>query len=205
MQMFGQVIIGPPGSGKSTYCCAMRELLTAVGRSVIVVNLDPANDHLPYECEINIEDVVRAQDVMESTGIGPNAAMLYCLEFLETNIDWLMESLSKYDKKTYVLFDCPGQVELYTHHTAVRNILSHLQKADYRLTNVQLIDSIYCSDPAKFVSALLTSLSSMIHLEMPHVNVLSKADLIERYPLPFNMQYFTEVLDLKYLCDSMVV
>ena len=43
------------------------------------------------------------------------------------------------------------------------------------------MDSHYCSDPAKFVSVLLTSLSTMVQVELPHVNILSKVDLIQQY------------------------
>uniref|UniRef100_A0A8C0LEA6 GPN-loop GTPase 2 n=1 Tax=Canis lupus dingo TaxID=286419 RepID=A0A8C0LEA6_CANLU len=46
---FGQAVIGPPGSGKTTYCLGMSEFLRALGRRVAVVNLDPANEGLPYE------------------------------------------------------------------------------------------------------------------------------------------------------------
>lgn len=50
-----------------------------------------------------------------------------------------------------------------------------------QLTAVHLVDAHLCSDPGKYVSALLLSLSTMLHLELPHVNVLSKIDLIENY------------------------
>jgi hypothetical protein len=33
----------------------------------------------------------------------------------------------------YVLFDCPGQVELFTHHASLRNIFFRLQKLGYRV------------------------------------------------------------------------
>lgn len=36
---FGQLIIGPPGSGKTTYCDHMAKLLTEIGRKVAIVNL----------------------------------------------------------------------------------------------------------------------------------------------------------------------
>uniref|UniRef100_A0A2I2ZIY5 GPN-loop GTPase 2 n=1 Tax=Gorilla gorilla gorilla TaxID=9595 RepID=A0A2I2ZIY5_GORGO len=49
---FGQAVIGPPGSGKTTYCLGMSEFLRALGRRVAVVNLDPANEGLPYECHL---------------------------------------------------------------------------------------------------------------------------------------------------------
>lgn len=33
----------------------------------------------------------------------------------------------------YVLFDCPGQVELFTHHESLRNIFFRIQKSGYRV------------------------------------------------------------------------
>lgn len=50
-----------------------------------------------------------------------------------------------------------------------------------QLTAVHLIDSHLCTDPGNYVSALLLSLSTMLHLELPHINVLSKIDLIQQY------------------------
>jgi hypothetical protein len=50
-----------------------------------------------------------------------------------------------------------------------------------QLTAVHLVDAHLCSDPGKYISALLLSLSTMLHLELPHINVLSKIDLIESY------------------------
>ena len=63
-----------------------------------------------------------------------------------------------------------------------------------RLATVGLVDAHLCTDAGKYLSALLLSLSSMLHLELPHVNVLSKADMVETYgELPCNLEYFTEV------------
>lgn len=69
-----------------------------------------------------------------------------------------------------------------------------------QLTCVHLIDSHHCSDPSKFLSVLLLSLNSMTQLELPHVNILSKMDLIESMgPLEFGLDFYTDVLDLSYL------
>ena len=49
---------------------------------------------------------------------------------------------------------------------------------------MHLVDAHLCSDPGKYISALLLSLSTMIHLELPHINenyVEFKIDLIENY------------------------
>ena len=39
---------------------------------------------------------------------------------------------------------------------------------------MHLVDAHLASDPAKYMAALLASLAAMLHLELPHVNVLSK-------------------------------
>ncbi|NXX20025.1 GPN2 GTPase, partial [Podargus strigoides] len=200
---FGQVVIGPPGSGKTTYCHGMQEFMGRMGRKVTVVNLDPANEAMPYQCAVDIAELVTLPDVMESLKLGPNGGLIYCMEYLEANCDWLQEKLAAF-KGHYYLFDCPGQVELYTHHDALKNVFAQLAKWNFRLAAVHLVDSHYCTDPGKFISVLCTSLSTMLHVELPHVNVLSKMDLIEQYgKLAFNLDYYTEVLDLSYLVDHL--
>ena len=138
---FAQLVIGPPGSGKSTYCAGMKQFLTTLGRETAVVNLDPANDSLPYDCDVNIADLITLEDVMNTLKLGPNGGLVYCLEFLEKNLEWLKAKLNPFEGK-YILIDCPGQVELYTHHKAVRNITLELQKWNYRVrrNKVKLLD-----------------------------------------------------------------
>ncbi|NWV01706.1 GPN2 GTPase, partial [Upupa epops] len=200
---FGQVVIGPPGSGKTTYCHGMQEFLGRIGRKVTVVNLDPANEVMPYQCSVDIAELITLPDVMENLKLGPNGGLIYCMEYLEANFDWLQEKLAAF-KGHYYLFDCPGQVELYTHHGALKNVFAQLAKWNFRLAAVHLVDSHYCTDPGKFISVLCTSLSTMLHVELPHVNVLSKMDLIEQYgKLAFNLDYYTEVMDLSYLVDHL--
>ena len=74
------------------------------------------------------------------------------------------------------------------------------------------MDSHYCSDPAKFISVCLTSLTTMLQvlvdpllfdliiriliaqIALPHVNLLSKVDLVEKFGrLQFGLDYYTEV------------
>jgi GTPase SAR1 family protein len=193
--VFGQVVIGPPGSGKTTYCEGMLQFLGSLGRKVAVINLDPANDVLPYQPAADIRDLISLEGAAEQCELGPNGALVYCAEFLEANVDWLLEKLTNLSD-TYVLFDLPGQVELYTHHGSVKAVLHALGKANHRLTAVHLVDAHHCADPAKFISVLLVTLSTMVQLEMPQVNLLSKVDLVETYgELAFGLDFYTDVLD----------
>ncbi|KAJ0409508.1 hypothetical protein ATCC90586_009048 [Pythium insidiosum] len=200
---FAQMVLGPPGSGKTTYCNGMQQFLRANGRDVAVVNMDPANEQLPYEPAIDICDLVCLETVMEDLGLGPNGGLVYCMDYIDHNFDWLEERLKTLQGK-YILFDFPGQVELYTHEQSVYNILHKIQRLDYRITVVHLVDAHHCTDSAKFISVVLLSLSSMVRLELPHVNVLSKIDLMQQYGrLAFNLEFYTDVLDLRYLLDRL--
>ena len=59
--IFGQIVIGPPGSGKTTYCEGMSQFLKSLGRDVAIVNLDPANEHVPYTADIDIADLIQVK------------------------------------------------------------------------------------------------------------------------------------------------
>jgi GTPase SAR1 family protein len=203
---FGEIVIGAPGAGKSTYAYGKYQLFTALQRPIAIVNLDPANDNLPYPCEISISSLITLQDAMEEFGLGPNGAMLYCIEYLEQNFDWLLEKLKGLggggarNDEIYVVFDLPGQVELSTNHESLKNIVDQLLKNDFRVSKhshhdqllsektdftklaaVNLCDVHYVTDAAKYISVLLLSLRTMLQLELPHVNVLSKVDLLSQY------------------------
>ncbi|KAH9684965.1 GPN-loop GTPase 2 [Citrus sinensis] len=212
--VFGQVVIGPPGSGKTTYCNGMSQFLSLVGRKVAVINLDPANDSLPNECAVNIEDLIRLSDVMMEYSLGPNGGLVYCMDYLEKNIDWLQSKLEPLLKDHYLLFDFHGQVELFFLHSNAKTVIMRLiKKLNLRLTAVHLVDVHLCSDPGKYVSALLLSLSTMLHLELPHVNVFLKYQILSQAPIcyisspiiyfgyvaAFNLEYYTDVQDLSYL------
>ncbi|OAX82186.1 hypothetical protein ACJ72_03455 [Emergomyces africanus] len=196
---FAQLVIGPPGSGKSTYCDGMHQFMSAIGRKCSVVNLDPANDMTSYTPALDVRELVTLEEIMAEDTLGPNGGVLYALEEVEANFDWLKEGLQSLGDD-YVLFDCPGQVELFTHHSSLRNIFFQIQKLGYRLVVIHLIDSYNLTLPSMYISSLLLSLRAMLQMDLPHINVLTKIDNLSNYPpLPFNLDFYTEVQDLSYL------
>ncbi|KIX08419.1 uncharacterized protein Z518_03075 [Rhinocladiella mackenziei CBS 650.93] len=203
---FAQLVIGPPGAGKSTYCEGMQQFLGAIGRKCSIVNLDPANDLTSYDAAIDVRDLITLETIMgdDDVNLGPNGGVLYALEELEENFDWFEEKLRMLGED-YVLFDCPGQVELFTHHDSLRRIFMKVQKnLGYRLVVVNLIDSYALTLPSLYISTLLLSLRSMLQLDLTHLNVLTKIDNLSKYPpLAFNLDFYTEVQDLSYLLPSL--
>ena len=130
---FGEIVCGSPGSGKSTYCFGKYQLFTALNRPISVVNLDPANDALSYPCAIDISSLITLKDVMDKYDLGPNGGLLYCMEYLEVNFDWLEGRLKELGDDAYVLFDLPGQVELSTNHESIKRIVERLTKNSFRV------------------------------------------------------------------------
>jgi GTPase SAR1 family protein len=222
--IYGQVVAGPPGAGKTTYCTGMQEYLRLLGRDAWVINLDPANEippkrtatpandntetddnknALPYETLLDVCDqVVNLSSVMKQLGLGPNGGLVYCMEYLEAHADEIVEMIrERVHDKSYLLFDLPGQVELYTHGTAVPRLLHKLCKVlDLRLVAIQLIDAHYCTEAANFLSAALLGTLTILRLELPTVSVLSKIDLLTNYgPLPMSLDFFVDCFDLTRL------
>lgn len=204
-KFYGQLVIGPPGAGKTTYCTKMSELLHKLGRRVVIVNLDPANEKMSYKPDIDIRQLIVLEDVMDQYKLGPNGALLYCIEYLEKNIDWLLDQI-KGEDCTNFLFDLPGQVELYCHHKSLSKILDQIScKRSLQLCVVHLVDSHHCSDAGKYIAALMLSLSAMLNIGLPHINLITKVDLLAKHmdKLQFGIDFYTEVLDLNYLLDCL--
>ena len=49
---YAQLVIGPAGSGKLTYCYNLQQHCESIGRSVHIVNLDPAAENFKYSVAI---------------------------------------------------------------------------------------------------------------------------------------------------------
>lgn len=200
---FGQLVIGPPGSGKSTYCDGMNQFLNAIGRKPTIINLDPANDRLPYPATIDIRDFITLEEIMASQQLGPNGGILYAMDEMALQVDSFVAQIKRLGGHEYFLFDCPGQVELFTHHPALSSIFKKLEKElNFRLVVVNLTDSVYITQPNQYISVVLLALRTMLQFNLPQVNVLSKIDLISVHGnLPFRLDYYTEVQDLDYLVE----
>ncbi|CAK70171.1 unnamed protein product (macronuclear) [Paramecium tetraurelia] len=177
MFYYGQLVIGPAGSGKTSYCNILQE--GSFKRNIQVVNLDPAAEYIPYKCAIDIRELICLSDVMEEFEYGPNGGLVYCMEYLLQNWDWMQDQLNNIAQDDYVLFDCPGQIELYSHIDMMRKLTQLLVNSGFSISSVYLVDINFIEDDAKFLSGLLMALSASMTLELPAFTVLSKCDLMK--------------------------
>lgn len=179
MSRVGVLVLGPAGAGKSTFCNSIIAHMQSIGRRAHIVNLDPAAEATEFEFTVDIKDLISVEDVMDEMDLGPNGALIFCFEYLLNNLDWLDEEIGDYNDE-YLIFDCPGQIELYTHVPVLPTIVRHLQSAlNFNLCATYLLEAPFVIDRSKFFSGALSAMSAMILLELPHINILSKSDLIK--------------------------
>ena len=60
----------------------------------------------------------------------------------------------------------------------MRSFVDILQTWNFRMCGVFIVDSHFMVDGATFLSGTMSALSVMMNLEIPHVNILSKIDLL---------------------------
>ena len=214
-QKFGQLIIGAPGSGKTTYIKTMKEFYSKCGRKTLSINLDPANDNKNSIFDIDIRQLINLEDVEKKLKLGPNGSFLYCINFLNENISWLEKQINqeKYEDYFYYLIDTPGQIEIFTVSPEFKNICDYLtnqKKMNIKLCCVNLIECINMCDMPKYIFSIFSVLNAMINLELPQVNFISKCDLIKQlkathqFELP--MEFFKNPNDqtqLKYYFEDL--
>ncbi|NWH16474.1 GPN3 GTPase, partial [Grus americana] len=194
---------------QSTYCSTMVQHCEALGRAVQVVNLDPAAELFSYPVMAgerrgvgnnlraaleaselkaprvsvvpDIRELIEVDDVMEDESLrfGPNGGLVFCMEYFASNFNWLEESLGHVEDD-YILFDCPGQIELYTHLPVMKQLVEQLQQWEFRVCGVFLVDSQFMVESFKFISGILAALSAMISLEIPQINIMTKMDLLSK-------------------------
>lgn len=184
-------VLGPAGSGKSTFCQHLLQHCAAISRPAHLFNLDPAAETTPepipsptssatpvkFSPSKDIKDLVTVAEVMEEMGLGPNGGLIYALETLLEHREWLEDDLDCYEEE-FLVIDCPGQIELYTHHDIIPKLLAIFEQHGYRACTIYMMESQFMLDVTKFFSGVLNATAAMMQLAVPHINVISKMDLI---------------------------
>ncbi|KAL3434053.1 GPN-loop GTPase [Aspergillus tetrazonus] len=204
MSKFGVLVMGPAGAGKTTFCNALIQHCQTTRRSCFYVNLDPAAESFQYDPDLDIRELVTLEDVMEELGLGPNGGLIYCFEFLLQNQDFLTEALDPLSEEYLIIFDMPGQIELYTHVPLLPSLVQFLSRAgplNINLCAAYLLESTFVVDKAKFFAGTLSAMSAMLMLEMPHVNILTKMDQVREMVTRRELKRFARV-DVQLLLDN---
>jgi len=178
------IVLGMAGSGKTTFVQRLASDLYA-GKGVpnkkppYVVNLDPACMEVPFPANVDIRDTVNYKEVMKQYGLGPNGAIVTSLNLFATKFDQVLNLLEKKrGVSDYVIFDTPGQIEVFT-WSASGNIITEALAAQFPTVVVYVMDTVRSTNPVTFMSNMLYACSILYKTRLPFVIAMNKNDVVD--------------------------
>ena len=174
------IIIGMAGSGKTTLMQRLNAHLHAEKTPYYMVNLDPAVLETPFGAHIDIRDTVNYREVMKQYALGPNGGILTALNLFATRFEQVLGLIGKRvagpTPPKYVLFDTPGQIEIFTWSASGQIITASLASA-YPTVIVYVVDTVRCRNAVSFMSNMLYACSILYKMKLPLVLAFNKIDL----------------------------
>ena len=176
MQTINLIVLGMAGSGKTTFVQKLEEEIANLDKESYIINLDPAVMDTLYEPNLDIRDTVKYKEVMLSNNLGPNGAILTCLNLFSTNIDKVISILESKKDLDFVVTDTPGQLEVFS-WSASGKLISDSFSIIFPSILIYIIDLPRCSNPNTFCSNMLYALSIMYKMKLPLLIAFNKSDI----------------------------
>ena len=185
MGRYAIVVIGPAGSGKSTFCSALQEHASTImrpKRTIHVANLDPAALSLPYVPSYDVRELKSVDEIQKSEELGPNGALIHLMEALLSEDNWFYENFGPRYESDFIVFDLPGQIELLSQIPIVPRLVQKLSSMSaYQVVVCFLLDAkTVVLDRQKYISGCLCALSAMVAIETPFLSFLTKVDRLRK-------------------------
>lgn len=173
------IVLGMAGSGKTTWVQRVTAHLHSVKRPPYVVNLDPACSEVPYPANVDIRDTVKYKEVMKQYGLGPNGGIVTALNLFSTRFDQVMQLVHKRKSELeYVIFDTPGQIEVFT-WSASGSIITETLASEFPTVVVYVMDIVRSVNPVTFMSNMLYACSILYRTKLPFVIAMNKVDVVD--------------------------
>ncbi|CAF0819749.1 unnamed protein product [Brachionus calyciflorus] len=172
------IVIGMAGAGKTSFVQRLNSHLHSIKKPPYIINLDPACHETPYPCNIDIRDTVNYKEVMKQYSLGPNGAIVTSLNLFSTKFEQIINLIQKRTGECkYVIFDTPGQIEVFT-WSASGSIITEALASTFPTVIVYVMDSSRNVNPVTFMSNMLYACSIMYKSKLPFVIVMNKNDIV---------------------------
>ncbi|KAI4484608.1 hypothetical protein M0804_007174 [Polistes exclamans] len=193
------IVLGMAGSGKTRFVQRVVSTLYSI-KKPYVINLDPACKEVPYPTNIDIRDTVNYKEVMKQYGLGPNGGIVTTLNLYTTKFDQVMEFVDKAGKEhDYVIFDTPGQIEVFTWSASGR-IITEALASQFPTIIVYVLDTARSVNPVTFMSNMLYACSILYKTKLPFIVAMNKIDIVNHsYAVEWMQDFeaFHDALDLE--------
>lgn len=131
---------------------------------------------------------------MKQFGLGPNGAIVTSLNLFATKFEQLISILEKSkNNHKYVIFDTPGQIEVFT-WSASGNIITESLASSFPTIIIYVLDLCRSLSPVTFMSNMLYACSILYRTKLPVVVVLNKVSIYI-----FNYVLFSTFFSLFFL------
>eukprot|EP00923_Selenidium_pygospionis_P019946 GHVN01034677.1.p2 GENE.GHVN01034677.1~~GHVN01034677.1.p2 ORF type:complete len:348 (+),score=34.46 GHVN01034677.1:3175-4218(+) len=174
------LLVGMAGSGKTTLATTIYRYLTdTLNKSTYTINLDPAVRNISYPINIDIRTTVNYKEVMKQYKLGPNGAIMTCLNLFATRFDQVLGYLDKRAPTLdYVLVDTPGQIEVFNWSASGTIIIDSLAST-YPTLMTFIVDTPRCdSSPITMMSNMMYGCSVLYKSKLPFVAIFNKIDVV---------------------------
>jgi len=138
-------------------------------------------ESLPYTPDFDVRDYVNAREIALSRGLGPNGALLASMDLLFSKINEVAGEIEKVESE-YNIVDTPGQMELFAYRPTGNLLIERISPKN-RTAVLFLIDAVFATRIDSLISMLLLSHSVSIRHRFPQINIITKADLLDKEQL----------------------
>jgi len=145
-----------------------------------VINLDPAVSFLPYTADLDIRSFVNYEETMTKNKLGPNGAIMTCLNLYAAQIDGLIAHVNQAAGKGKRIFivDTPGQIEAFNWSASGQIIASALASV-MPTCILYAVDLVKSQNPNTFMSNMLFCCSILFRLKLPVLLAFNKCDVVK--------------------------
>lgn len=196
---YAEIVIGPPGSGKSTY--VMNKKASLSHRHPFAINLDPGNKR-DTGFDYSICSISSSREFQETHDVGPNMSSKMILEEFSSSFEEIFREHIE-DTDHYLLLDFPGQIELFICSDVPNNILGYLKRNGYSVVVINLIDLVFFTNSHSLISSYMISTLCLCLLESAQVNVISKCDNWDRLNLEHPLRDIADLTCLSEMKSSL--
>ena len=173
------LVIGMAGSGKTNVVNRLGAYFSQKKTTHKIINLDPAVKNVPYSPYIDIRDTVDYKGVMKQYELGPNGAIVTSLNLFSTKFDDVLKFVSKHENETeYVIFDTPGQIEVFN-WSASGPIIAGVLASTYPTLIVYVVDTVRSNNTRTFMANMLYACSVLYKYKLPFIIAFNKTDITD--------------------------